>query len=242
MIELRPDQPDGIIEFSAIGKVTADDYRTVLMPAIDALVARGDGIRLLAHYGPAFEGYDLGAMVGDAKLGIRHWSGFERLSVVTDVKWLRHLVTGFSFALPCPVKLFANDEIETARLFLREALGTIHLKFDDERDMVTAQLVGKLEPSAYHGVDAELDRWLDGRTRMRLLMDLREFDGWQGLGAMHQHLNLVRDHRKFAERVAVVGDAAWQDLGARLLSQFTKAEAQFFPSPAFRDASEWVAS
>lgn len=240
MIELHPNQPDGIIEFSATGKVTADDYASILMPAVELAAARGDGIRLLAHYGPAFEGYELGAMIDDAKLGLRHWSGFERVAVVTDVRWLKHLVTGLGFALPYPVRVFPNDQLEQARLFLREALGTIHLQFDDAHDRVTVQLIGKLEPSAYARVDADLERWLDGREHMRLVLDLREFDGWQGIGALHQHLGLVRDHRKLPSRVAVVGDAAWQDIAARLMSQFVRAEVKYFPSPAFGDATRWV--
>lgn len=242
MLELRPNQPKGCIEFSASGKVTAQDYRMVLIPAVEVLAARGDNIRMLAHYGPTFEGFDLGAMVDDAKLGLRHWSGFERIAVVTDVKWLRHLISGLGFALPCPVKVFSNAELESARLYLREALGTVHLQFDDDHDRVTVQLVGKLEPAAYAGIEAEMDRWLSDRDSMRLLLDLREFDGWQGLSALHRHLGIVRDYRKLPKRVAVVGDAAWQDLGARLMAQFLNAEVKYFPSPAFGDATRWVES
>ncbi|MCA8982105.1 MAG: STAS/SEC14 domain-containing protein [Planctomycetes bacterium] len=240
MIELRPNQPEGIVEFEASGKVTGEDYDTVLVPAIELAAQRGDGIRLLAHYGPRFEGYDLGGVIGDTKLGLRHWSGFERVAVVTDVKWLRHLVAGIGFALPCPLRVFSDAELESARLFLREALGTVHLHFDDAHDRVTVQLIGKLEPSAYAGVEDDMDRWLSQRDRMRLLIDLREFDGWQGIGALHQHFGIVRDYRRIPERVAVVGDAAWQDLGARLMSQFLKAEVKYFPTAAFSDATRWV--
>lgn len=240
MIQIHPNQPEGIVEFSASGKVTAADYESELMPAIEAALQQNDGVRVLAHFGPAFEGYDLGGMIDDAKLGLRHWRGFERIALVTDVKWMRHAVAGFGVAIPCPIKTFSNDDIESARLFLRESLGTVHLKFDDAANTVTIRLIGKLEPQAYRGVEAELDGWIDGRNRIRLLMDLREFDGWQGLGAMGEHLAIVRDHRRLPERVAIVGDSMLQKVAARIMTRFLRAEVRYFESTAIEQAGTWV--
>ena len=35
MLELIEDLPDGVVGLTAIGEVTAEDYETVAMPAID---------------------------------------------------------------------------------------------------------------------------------------------------------------------------------------------------------------
>lgn len=240
MIEISSDQPEGIFEFSASGKVTGDDYENVLIPAMDKAFEEFGRVRVLAHFGPGFEGYELGALVDDAKLGLRHCQAFERVAMVSDVGWMRHLVTGFGFAMPCPVQSFKNDEIDEARRWLRESLGSIHLHYDDANDTVRVQLLGKLEPSAYAGVNEELDRWLSTRDRMRLVLDLREFDGWQGLGGLGEHLELVREYRRRPERVAVVGEAAWQRLAAPVMSKFIRAEVKYFPSADFEAASTWV--
>lgn len=240
MIEITRDADEAVLEFTASGTVRAADYQDVLVPAVEEALAEWGRIRLLARFGPDFERYDLGAIVDDAKLGLRHWRGFERAAVVTDVAWLRHLVGGIGFAMPCPVQVFRDARLEEARRWLRESLGSIRLDFDDAADTVTLQLLGKLEPSAYDGVEAELDRWLADRDRMRLLLDLREFDGWQGLGALGEHLGIVREYRRRPERVAIVGDAAWQRLAAGVMGRFIRADVRYFPSKAFDEASGWV--
>ncbi len=49
MIELLPHLPDRIVGFLASGQVTADDYETVFIPAIEAKLKRNDA--LMKAYG-----------------------------------------------------------------------------------------------------------------------------------------------------------------------------------------------
>ena len=84
MIDIRPATGDGILELHMSGRITAADYDDVITPALDDALARHDRIRLLARIGPEFEGYTAGAAWADTRLGLRHWSGFERVAVVTD--------------------------------------------------------------------------------------------------------------------------------------------------------------
>lgn len=240
MIELVPGQPDGVIELTASGTVTGADYENVVYPAVEAALEKTDRIRLLFHLGTDFEGYDLGGMWDDTKLGLRHWDGFERVAVVTDTGWMRELVRGFGVFVSCPVKAFGLAELDDARRWLRESIGSVHLDFDDSADLVTVRLLGKLEPSAYDDVNEELDAWLAHRDRMKLIVDLREFDGFQGLAALGRHLNLVREHRRLPSRVAVVGHADWQRLAVRVMSRFVGAETRYFGHDDIRGASAWA--
>ncbi len=47
MITQLLDLPDNVLGFSATGRVTAEDYETKLIPAVDALFKRRDKIRFL---------------------------------------------------------------------------------------------------------------------------------------------------------------------------------------------------
>jgi len=240
MIEVIPGQPDNILEFRASGKVTGGDYEKVVFPAIEEALYRTERVRVLFELDESFTGYDFAGLVDDTKLGLRHWTGFERIALVSAKGWLRDLVRGIGFALPCPVRTFQPSQLDEARRWLRESIGSIHLGFDESADLVTVALLGKLEPSAYDDIDEELDGWLSKRDRMRLLLDLRRFDGWQGLAAIGQHLSLVSEYRKRPERVAVVGDAAWQRLAARIMKRFVNAEVRYFAADAFASAESWV--
>lgn len=238
MIEQITDLPTGTLGFRISGKVTGDDYDSVLTPAIEHAMEEFDRIRFLAQIGPGFESYNLDAAWDDARLGLKHWSGFERVAVATDVGWMRTMIKAMGFMMPCPVQLFAVDEVDDARRWLSESLGSIQL--DSEGDVVSVRLLGKLEPSAYDGVNDEIDNLMSRSEHVRLLLDLRQFDGWSGLAALGDHLSLVREHRRIPERIAVVGDKAWQNLAEKVMSRFVNARTQFFDGDDFQGAKAWI--
>ncbi len=84
MIEVMSGLPEGTIGFRATGKVTGEDYDNVLTKAVDAAIDEYDHIKMLAVIGPDFDGYSLQAAWDDTRLGMRHWSGFERMALATD--------------------------------------------------------------------------------------------------------------------------------------------------------------
>jgi hypothetical protein len=201
---------------------------------------RYERIKLLTQIGPGLDGYSLEAAWDDTKLGLRHWKGFVRAAIVTDVGWVRASVKAMGFMLPCPIQLFGIDELDDARRWLEESLGSIRLS--NEGDVVIARLLGKLEPSAYGGIDEEIDNLMSRIEHVRLVLDLREFDGWSGLSAMGEHLSLIREYRRAPERIAVVGDKAWQKMAERVMAQFVNAKAKFFDRDDYKGAVAWASS
>ena len=240
MIDEIAGLPEGTLGFKISGDVTGSDYDSVLTPAIDKAIEKFDRIRLLAQVGPDFKGYSLDAIWDDTKLGLRHWNGFERVAVVTDVGWIMMGVKAMSFMMPCPVQLFAIDQLDDAKRWLSESLGSIHIH--SEGDVVTARLLGKLDPSAYDGVNEEIDNIMSRSEHVRLVLDLREFDGWSGLSALGDHLSLVREHYRVPERIAIVGDKSWQKMAGKIMAKFVNAQTKFFDSDDYDGAVAWAAA
>jgi hypothetical protein len=239
MIEELDGSPSGTLAFRFTGHVTGDDYEKVLVPAIDKAIEEHERIKLLAQIGPGFDGYRLDAAWDDTKLGLRHWRGFERIAVVTDVGWIRSSAKALGFMVPCPVQLFELGEIDDAKRWLSESLGSIHLSIDGP--LLTIGLLGRLEPSAYEGVNEEVDNLMSRTDPVHLLLDLREFDGWAGLAALGDHLSLVREHYRIPKRIAVVGEKTWHRLAQRVMSRFVNAEARYFTSAEYDSAVAWAA-
>jgi hypothetical protein len=121
MIELIPGLPAGALGFRASGQVTATDYSRVLVPDIEAAFAVNRKLRLLYHIGPDFTGFDAGAMWEDAQLGFRHFSGWDRVALVTDVQWLRVAASAMGFAVPAEFHLFHNAQYDEAFAWISEA-------------------------------------------------------------------------------------------------------------------------
>jgi hypothetical protein len=114
MIEPVPDLPDNVLGFRAIGRITSEDYETVLIPAVEAKLAENKKVRLLYCLGEDFEGFEAGAMWNDAKVGLRHFTAWERIAIVTDVEWIRVSAKIFGFAMPGHVRVFNNGELNEA--------------------------------------------------------------------------------------------------------------------------------
>ncbi|MEP6989597.1 MAG: STAS/SEC14 domain-containing protein [bacterium] len=120
MVEKIPDLPDNVLGFSAKGTVTAKDYESVIVPAVEALFARQGTVRFLYHLGEGFRGFDAAAVWDDAKLGLKHLAGWERMAVVSDVEWIRAAVKVFGFALPGHVRVFHDRELPEATRWISE--------------------------------------------------------------------------------------------------------------------------
>lgn len=114
MLELMPNLPDRVIGIVASGEVSADDYESVFIPAIEAALGKHDAVRIVYQIGPAFTGFSAGAAWEDMKLGIAHLRAWERVAVVTDVEWISAAMRLFAFAIPCPLRRFSNDELPQA--------------------------------------------------------------------------------------------------------------------------------
>ena len=124
MLTLIKDLPEGVVGVEADGKVTAEDYERVLVPAVEAARAKaGDGrIRLLYVLGHEVPDYTAGAAWEDAKLGLGHLRSWERIAIVGDADWLRRAVGGLGWLMPGEIKVFGVDELDSAHEWVTSLL------------------------------------------------------------------------------------------------------------------------
>ena len=118
MIKLLSNLPDKILGFSAIGIVTTDDYESILIPIVEEKLTKYGQVRLLYHLGTQFHHFTWAALWDDLKVGVRHWTQWERIGVVTDVGWLRWMTQLLGWLIPSPVKVFHNDQLPQARQWI----------------------------------------------------------------------------------------------------------------------------
>lgn len=241
MITRLPSSTDDILEFEFSGAVTDEDYKTVLIPAIDEAIEKSDTVRLLVILASGLKDFTFGAMLQDARTGMKHWRGFDRAAVVTGSKGMANAIRAFSVFMPCPVKTFGEGEADEARRWLRESLGAIH-QTDLGDGVLHVQLVGQLDSKAYEGEAEDMNAFIRKNEKFRLLLDLREFDGWQGLGGIGQHLKLVRDHARLIDKAAILGTAGWQELAVNVGKRVIGREARHFGGDKMEEAVAWLKS
>jgi hypothetical protein len=103
MLDVLADLPANVIGFEVTGKLTAEDFRDIMLPALDK--ASDDEIRIVIVI-PSYRGVTGGALWQDLKIGVEHWRAWTRIAVVTDAGWMRHCTEWFGWMTPGEVKHF----------------------------------------------------------------------------------------------------------------------------------------
>ena len=120
MVEKIPDLPDNILGFTAKGTVTAKDYESVIIPAVEEMFSRQKKVRFLYHLGEDFSGIEAAAAWDDARLGLKHLAGWEKMAVISDVDWVRSAVKIFGLVIPGRVRVFRNRDLSEAKRWISE--------------------------------------------------------------------------------------------------------------------------
>ena len=115
MIERISGLPDNVVGFVASGELSGDDYKRVLIPAIDQAMEGHNKLRLLYVLGSDFDGMSVGAMWDDTRVGFSHITRWEKIAVVSDKDWVRHSVDIFGYLMPGEVKAFTTAQESEAR-------------------------------------------------------------------------------------------------------------------------------
>ena len=120
MLTLIPDLPASVVGVEAHGKVTAEDYQEVLIPAVEAAEAASSDrkVRVLYVLGREFPEFTAGAAWEDTKLGLRRLRHWERIAVVGDAVWVRSAIHGLGWAMPGEVRVYASGALNEARAWV----------------------------------------------------------------------------------------------------------------------------
>jgi hypothetical protein len=73
-----------------------------------------------------------------------------------------------------------------------------------------------------------------------LIIEAREFPGWDSFGTMVTHFRFVRDHHKDIKKVALVTDSHLADIAEHLAKHFVSAEIRHFPAGQTEAATQWI--
>ena len=120
MIELIEGLPNNVVGISVTGRVTKEECRDILAPAVQKSLRWRDNIRLYYELGSRFpgSGWD------DLDLGFEHASRCERIAIVTDIAWVRLTVKAIRFLIPGAIRVFATIEAPQARAWIAARPGS----------------------------------------------------------------------------------------------------------------------
>jgi hypothetical protein len=98
---------------------------------------------------------------------------------------------------------------------------------------------GKLSREDYERFVPEVERLIGEHGKVRILFDMHDFHGWTA-GALWQDTRFAWRHFRDVERLAVVGEKAWQHGMAVACRPFTTARVRYFDRSKASQAEAWI--
>jgi len=120
MLELIEGLPGNIVGIAVSGRLTMQDCRDVLVPAMEKSLRRHDKIRLYYELNSRFPG----AAWDEIDLGLEHASCCERVAIVTDIGWVRLTVKAVPMAIPSKIRVFPTILAEEGRAWITARPGS----------------------------------------------------------------------------------------------------------------------
>jgi hypothetical protein len=120
---------------------------------------------------------------------------------------------------------------EMAAVTLKEASGGKVLEIE---------LTGRLQKEDCGHFLTTVDRLVKEHGKIRMLVEMHDFHGWSA-GALWEDIKFDLKHFRDIDRLAIVGEKAWERGMAAFCKPFTTAKVRYFERPAIEEARSWLA-
>lgn len=118
MISVINDSPSNVAAFRATGEVTKDDYDTVVIPTIDVLVQKQGKINFLLVVDTAMKNFTLGALLKDMGIGLKHFTKWHKMAIVSEEAGVIKFTDIFSYIAPGEAKGFTHAQLDEAKAWM----------------------------------------------------------------------------------------------------------------------------
>lgn len=110
--------PSFVFGVTATGEITYDDMVEVLLPGLERLVQNNDEIYYLLILNTDVANFTAGSWLQDFKAGLKNFTKWKKIAVVTDQSGVEKVTDIFSFAIPGNSKGFKMSELEEAKTWI----------------------------------------------------------------------------------------------------------------------------
>jgi hypothetical protein len=114
MITVLPESTGNILVLRASEKLTDLDYKDVLIPRLEAIIAEHGKARLLLDMGDEFHGWEAAALWDDARFGLTHRKDFEKMGVIGGPRWVEWGMKIGALAISGEIRSFSSSERDVA--------------------------------------------------------------------------------------------------------------------------------
>jgi hypothetical protein len=116
---------------------------------------------------------------------------------------------------------------------------SIQVTEESVRNILKVRISGKLAAEDYQHLVPEFERLLKNRGKLRILVEMIDFHGWEA-GALWEDLKFEVRHFADIERLALVGEKGWEKAMSQFCKPFTTAKVRYFDRHDSDLARAWI--
>ena len=115
MLQLLEDLPENVVGVRAVEHVTEEDYKSVMLPALEAAHKKFEKINMILILETSVGNYTLGAWIKDIKAGLKYFTNWHKIAIVSDQKMVQKVTDAVSVLMPGECKGFSLAELPVAK-------------------------------------------------------------------------------------------------------------------------------
>ena len=115
----------------------------------------------------------------------------------------------------------------------------IELTTDVDAETLEVTASGKLSKQDYERFEPAVDALIDACGKIKVLFMMHDFHGWN-LGAAWEDVKFAAKHFRDIEKIAMVGDKAWEKWMATICKPFTMSSVKYFQVGQEEAARKWL--
>ncbi|MBN2295642.1 MAG: STAS/SEC14 domain-containing protein [Pirellulales bacterium] len=116
---------------------------------------------------------------------------------------------------------------------------SVELYKENDGKVLNVRVSGKLTKEDYALFVPEFEKSIIDHGKIRILFEMNDFHGWEA-AALWEDLKLDFKHWADIERIAMVGDKAWQEGMSFFCKPFTTAKVRYFGHHELDRARQWI--
>lgn len=118
----------------------------------------------------------------------------------------------------------------------------IDFELDEKSSVLHVRPTGPLRKEDFDELARKADPFIERTGGLAgLLIEAKQFPGWEDFGAAARHFRFVRDHHRSIAKIAVVTDSAIGALAEHLAAHFVAAQIKRFAAGQSEAARDWIA-
>ena len=117
----------------------------------------------------------------------------------------------------------------------------IELLEDTSARLLEVKASGTLSAGDYETLEPGVEQLIERSGKIRVLFIMHDFHGWD-MGAVWEDIKFATKHCRDIEKVAMVGEKAWEKWMATICKPFTMSSIKYFDAGQEDAARQWLVS